>query len=718
MLLGIFGDTHFTNRGPENRIDDYWETQKRKLRKALSIFEDRGVDATIENGDFFDTPTVADKVKSEIIQIFYEYGLIFCVFGQHDISGHSKFTLPNSPLAVLEAARIVKVLDEKPWQIGNQNSSFLYGASFGEKVPKPEDPDAYNVLVTHRMIGDKVLWPGQVLTGPRQFLRKNSAYNLIVCLTGDTKVSLLRGDEVSVKDLIGRKEFYVYSYDHQTNSIVPGRAHSCRKTKQNVPILKITLDNGEVIRCDHNERFLLRNKLYKTAQKLCVGDSLMPLYRRLNEAGYEELQQPVGDWEKTHRVSYKWKYGFNKKKPVTHHKDYDKLNNSPTNILAMSWYGHFDFHSKHHKEMWKNPKYRKRAIAAIREGCKKRSSDPIRRKKWVDNLSKAHLKLWTPSYRKAQKKVHKVVQSRPDIRQKYCEANRRRVQDGTHIFITNNPNIERRKKGSLQKQVDKIAHDPRINKIRAGVMRDLAKEGNHPSQIRMKEGTHNFLTNHPMKSDAGKERMIRSRIKKVLDILKSKNLDITEENWNNNRPHQNTPLFETAQVYFEILVNHKIVSIEDDGFEDVYSFEVDKHANFALSAGVFVHNCGDYHYRFQETWNDRTILNPGALVRKTRGEFDLAHVPAVMIFDTETNEVEVIELGAEPVEEVFDFTNKKPEKKDNKVLVELVEKLRIGGKKLSGWKHFLVRVFEERNSRQKIRDIIDERLDRVRNGGN
>jgi hypothetical protein len=39
------------------------------------------------------------------------------------------------------------------------------------------------------------------------------------------------------------------------------------------------------------------------------------------------------------------------------------------------------------------------------------------------------------------------------------------------------------------------------------------------------------------------------------------------------------------------ILNHKVVSIKKAGYEDVYDFIVDKYHNFALSAGVFVHNC-------------------------------------------------------------------------------------------------------------------------------
>jgi len=51
------------------------------------------------------------------------------------------------------------------------------------------------------------------------------------------------------------------------------------------------------------------------------------------------------------------------------------------------------------------------------------------------------------------------------------------------------------------------------------------------------------------------------------------------------------------------------------------------------------------------------------------------------------------------------------------VLAELVEKLKSSGKKLSGWKHFLVRVFDERNSKDEVKEIIDNTLEEVKNKG-
>lgn len=725
MRLGLLGDLQLTNKSPERRIDDYWKTLCRKLSQALNIFDEKKCDYIIQVGDFFDSPTVANKVQSEVMQLLYCFGRfdkrrMFCVFGQHDISGYSKWTLPNSPLAVLQAGRVVKILDDKPVIIGEDKdtSTHIYGASFGELVPKPCE-DSYNILVTHRMVGDRPLWPGQELLGPRAFLRKHPGYNLVVCFTGDTKVSLLDGDEVKIEDLVGRKEFYVYSYDYYTNSIVPGRAHSCRKTKQNVPVLKITLDSGEVIRCDCNERFLLRNRKYKLANELCAGDSLMPLYRRLNEKGYEEILQPKDGWQRTHRVSYNWKYGgIIKKKFVAHHKDYDKLNNSPGNILAMRWDDHFWFHGQRHREMWQNKEFRERTILTMVEANKRINAEFSEKTKelreLLNDLDKKGEWRRDSMYQREFRKEYRKNKDRVVKNENNSLAQRKKVENGTHLFVTNNPNIKRMKDGSLREQNIRLARDPRMNRIRSETMLKLAVKGNHPSQIRIREGTHNFITDHPLKNSIGKEKMIRTRIRRVLDILESKNLEVIEENWNSNRPYKNTPLFETALKYLEIHVNHKVVSVEFDGYDDVYSFEVDRLNNFALSAGIFAHNCGDYHYRFTDTWNGRTIINPGAIVRKTIGKFDLEHRPAVVVFDTDIDSSEVIELDVKSIEEVFDLTRKDVKKKDNRILADLVAKLKSGEKKLSGWKHFLVKVLEERKSRQKVGQIIDECLEKTK----
>lgn len=198
MRIGLIGDTHYTNKAPSRRLDDFWETQKRKTRLVLDIFRDRRCDYVLQAGDLFDNPMVSYQVISELIDIFKNYAHwigrpVGVVFGQHDIFGHSSATLPNSPLAVMESARVITIINQNGLVIGHksgdkwphisQNRAMVYGAGFGQDIPTPESTDDFNILVAHRMVGDRPLFPDQELENPTSFLTQNPAFDLI--LVGD-----------------------------------------------------------------------------------------------------------------------------------------------------------------------------------------------------------------------------------------------------------------------------------------------------------------------------------------------------------------------------------------------------------------------------------------------------------------------------------------------------------------------------------------------------
>lgn len=156
------------------------------------------------------------------------------------------------------------------------------------------------------------------------------------CFTGDTKISLLNGTERTIQSLMGEEPFWIYSCDDKGN-IVPGKARAARKTGKQKELIQITLDNGEVIKCTTNHRFLMRDGTYKEASKMIEGESLMPLYRqnrKLNKAipkskDYEQVYNPAtNDWVFTHRmVEPNWP-----KNCVRHHKDFNRFNNSRDNL--------------------------------------------------------------------------------------------------------------------------------------------------------------------------------------------------------------------------------------------------------------------------------------------------------------------------------------------------------------------------------------------------
>lgn len=77
------------------------------------------------------------------------------------------------------------------------------------------------------------------------------------CLTGDTVVNTIFGGR-KIKDLVGKFGF-VWSYNENRKKKCIRPFFGVKKTRANQPILKITLENGKIIRCTPDHRVLTNN---------------------------------------------------------------------------------------------------------------------------------------------------------------------------------------------------------------------------------------------------------------------------------------------------------------------------------------------------------------------------------------------------------------------------------------------------------------------------
>lgn len=161
------------------------------------------------------------------------------------------------------------------------------------------------------------------------------------CFTGDTKVSLLNGTEVPIKELVGKKDIWLYGCKPD-GTIYPVKTSGSSLALKNQPLVEVTLDNGESIRCTLDHPFMLRDGTYEEAQYLEEGTSLMPLYRRLDAKGYEQYKDNSvtgHGWLHTHRefnalsTSEEEVYHLGNH---THHKDRNKRNNEPVNLQTLT----------------------------------------------------------------------------------------------------------------------------------------------------------------------------------------------------------------------------------------------------------------------------------------------------------------------------------------------------------------------------------------------
>jgi len=191
------------------------------------------------------------------------------------------------------------------------------------------------------------------------------------CLSLDTKIDLLDGRSLELKDIIKEfeegNELWSYSINPETGEIVPGVISWAGVTRKNTQVLKITLDNGEEIICTPDHKFPTRINGEKEAKDLFVGESLWSFNKKFKSVAkndkkrndYEMIfDHSKNNWEYTHRIIanyfknineheefiYNEKY-LNEDKNTIHHKNFNRYCNNPKNLCFMNNNDHYEFHS-------------------------------------------------------------------------------------------------------------------------------------------------------------------------------------------------------------------------------------------------------------------------------------------------------------------------------------------------------------------------------------
>jgi hypothetical protein len=124
--------------------------------------------------------------------------------------------------------------------------------------------------------------------------------------------------------------------------------------------LKVTLDSGESFRCTPDHLVMLRDGTYLCAEDLLKDQSVMPLYKKFerlirskNDLAYEHVYNPQdGVFHPTHSLIYGPVSGG----VVRHHVNFNRLDNRPTNLVGLSWKEHAKIHGANIKatndKMW------------------------------------------------------------------------------------------------------------------------------------------------------------------------------------------------------------------------------------------------------------------------------------------------------------------------------------------------------------------------------
>lgn len=113
----------------------------------------------------------------------------------------------------------------------------------------------------------------------------------IGCFRGDTRIPLLSGTQMSLRDMAEAGGFWwVYSLD-STGQIVHGKALAL-KTREDAELMRIVVSGGDEIICTPDHQFMLNDGTYREARDLRFNESLMPLYRRWQTRDGYESEKP------------------------------------------------------------------------------------------------------------------------------------------------------------------------------------------------------------------------------------------------------------------------------------------------------------------------------------------------------------------------------------------------------------------------------------------
>ena len=169
------------------------------------------------------------------------------------------------------------------------------------------------------------------------------------CLVGNSMVYVADGRQyVDIKTLAEEnKDVPVFCFNGGTQKVEVQMMRRPRLTGKNKKILKVTLNDGSIVRCTENHKFYTKDGSTKRADKLVNGDRLHHMVSNPSNKGYMWLFNPLSGASVEHRIvaEYKLERVLNNDE-VVHHKNYNKLDNNPNNLEVMTKKEHDALHAK------------------------------------------------------------------------------------------------------------------------------------------------------------------------------------------------------------------------------------------------------------------------------------------------------------------------------------------------------------------------------------
>lgn len=443
----------------------------------------------------------------------------------------------------------------------------------------------------------------------------DATYNPL-CLDLETKIPLLDGRTLSLNEIISEfeagKENWAYSCDPETGKVVPGIINWAGITRKNTDVIELTFDNGNTLVCTPDHKIPVFGKGFVEAQHLTENDSLISFNtknERISGGKTNEYQQ-IWDhenkkWIWTHRMvgeffrtrhkhqefNYLTEYAM-EPRTVIHHKDSDRFNNDPRNLVYMNKTDHVLYHAAQKKDFWNNmtDEYREVMTSKISETLKEN---------WKNLSEEDRLaSLW--NIRTAQQKAVWNRQNDPETAAKYKAS----MQKARKEYFERNPDGLAQVRANCEHRV-KIQNQPlNLTFDMLQIVADIVKAGT--------------TNKNAVLAECDKNKLLLQLVKDENSIpLDYKNahckIDFTKFGYSKlNRllskfGYSNWKTFVREIDNF----NHRVVKINKVSNRDTGTITIDglhkwhDYHTFAIGAGIFVKNSMNEDYFFPVTAEGR-----------------------------------------------------------------------------------------------------------------
>ena len=437
------------------------------------------------------------------------------------------------------------------------------------------------------------------------------------CLRGNTPIKLLDGRTLPIKDVVEEiqsgKELWVYSTDEHGN-FKPGKILAGAVTGTTTEFIRVTLDNGKIIETTPDHLFMKRTGEYEEAQNLKVGDSLMPLYFRDTDNGYEMVKHNYGDYgyhsvykevvnaTVSEEVFEEVRKNDPQNATAIHHIDYNKRNNNPSNLRVMGHLEHYKLHSQLITDRRKNdPEFiRKLHEANVKhiqelnanptEAMKKASEANLQKgREWVRENKELHGELTSKGLQKFFKEHPEACEKRSEQTKKFyqTEAGKEKAKSFSD-YVKNKWASEEGRADYMSKHWSPFTYN---------------KEYGEKGLAKVRE---NWESLSPEEKKLRMKNTVSKKYKRLIQEMEKEGLSITWDNMKNFKCKHTRKLskhFSSFEDLLEFLgyknYNHKVASIERIIVpeEDVYDISIENWENFYVDAGVIVHNCPAFHWQ-------------------------------------------------------------------------------------------------------------------------